>query len=100
MTGHQKSDVAAIALDATMQGRQVIHEWLRWTSGHHHGNRGGLGRAHALALAERAAKVLVNDFAGGTAPNCDCVATSDGDRGLGHHCTVTGEHAVLFIGDD
>jgi hypothetical protein len=64
MVGHQKSDVATIALDATMLGRPVIHEWLRRTSGHHYGNRGGPGRAHALALTECAAKTLVNDFGG------------------------------------
>ena len=64
MVGHHKSDVATIALDATMQGRPVIHEWLRRTSGHHHGNRGGPGRAHALALSERTAKIPVDDFGG------------------------------------
>ena len=70
------------------------------------GAGGGLGRSHALALAERGAKVLVNDFGGaldgsGTstsaaqrvveeindlggvaAPNYDSVATAEGGRAI------------------
>jgi len=66
------------------------------------GAGGGLGRAHALALAQRGAKVVVNDIGGGEATDAawpaDLVVEeiqSFGGEALANHCDVTDEASVL-----
>jgi len=66
------------------------------------GAGGGLGRAHALALAQRGAKVVVNDIGGGGAT--DAARPADlvveeiqklGGEALANHCDITDEASVL-----
>src|SRR5450755_1324375 len=66
------------------------------------GAGGGLGRAHALALARRGAKVVVNDIGGGgptvVAWPADLVVEEIqklGGEALANHCDVTDEAGVL-----
>ena len=66
------------------------------------GAGGGLGRAHALALAQRGAKVVVNDI--GAVGATDAVRPADlvveqiqklGGQALANHCDITDEASVL-----
>ena len=66
------------------------------------GAGGGLGRAHALALAQCGAKVVVNDIGGGGAT--DAARPADlvveeiqklGGEALANHCDITDEASVL-----
>jgi NAD(P)-dependent dehydrogenase (short-subunit alcohol dehydrogenase family) len=66
------------------------------------GAGGGLGRAHALALAQRGAKVVVNDIGGGGATNdarpADLVVEEIqklGGEALANYCDITDEASVL-----
>jgi len=66
------------------------------------GAGGGLGRAHALALAQRGAKVVVNDIgavgATGAARPADLVVQEIqklGGQALANHCDITDEASVL-----
>jgi NAD(P)-dependent dehydrogenase (short-subunit alcohol dehydrogenase family) len=66
------------------------------------GAGGGLGRAHALALAQRGAKVVVNDIGGGgstgAAGPADLVVEEIqklGGQALANHCDVTDQGSVL-----
>jgi NAD(P)-dependent dehydrogenase (short-subunit alcohol dehydrogenase family) len=66
------------------------------------GAGGGLGRAHALALAQRGAKVVVNDIGGGGATDAawpaDLVVEEIqkfGGEALANHCDITDEASVL-----
>src|SRR5688500_12738644 len=69
------------------------------------GAGGGLGRAHAMALAARGAKVVVNDFgrsdpAGGTASAAESVAAeirAAGGEAIANHASVTDEAAVATL---
>ena len=66
------------------------------------GAGGGLGRAHALALAARGARVVVNDFgrpdpAGGAATAAEAVVAeirAAGGEAIADHASVTDEAAV------
>ena len=65
------------------------------------GAGGGLGRQHALALAQRGARVVVNDF-GRPAEGSDQTAaeavvaeiTAAGGRAISNHASVTDEAGV------
>ena len=66
------------------------------------GAGGGLGRAHALALAQRGAKVVVNDIGGGGATDAARPANlvveeiqKLGGEALANHCDITDEASVL-----
>jgi len=66
------------------------------------GAGGGLGRAHALALAQRGAKVVVNDIGAGGAAGApgpaDLVVGEIlelGGQALANHCDVTDEAGVV-----
>ena len=66
------------------------------------GAGGGLGRAHALALAQRGAKVVVNDVGGGGSTDAawpaDLVVKEIkkfGGEALANHCDITDEAGVL-----
>ena len=69
------------------------------------GAGGGLGREHALALAARGAKVVVNDFgradaAVGTASAADAVVAqirAAGGEAIANHASVTDEAAVTAM---
>jgi NAD(P)-dependent dehydrogenase (short-subunit alcohol dehydrogenase family) len=73
------------------------------------GAGGGLGREHALALAARGAKVVVNDFgrgapAGSAAPTAaDAVVaeiTARGGEAIANHASVTDEAGVAAMVQD
>ena len=73
------------------------------------GAGGGLGRAHALALAQRGAKVVVNDISGGGAADWPVMSTmsssssSSGKSSLSPTTAVTPETSSSFVaecGDD
>ena len=66
------------------------------------GAGGGLGRAHALALAQRGAKVVVNDIGAGgptDAPRPADLVVEEiqklGGEALANHCDITDEASVL-----
>ncbi len=72
------------------------------------GAGGGLGRAHALALAARGARVLVNDFggardgSGGSASAAEAVAQeirNAGGQALANHASVTDFAAVQAMAE-
>jgi NAD(P)-dependent dehydrogenase (short-subunit alcohol dehydrogenase family) len=54
----------------------------------------GLGRAHALALAERGAKIVVNDLAAADAQQVAGEIVSAGGSALAHACTVADNDQV------
>jgi len=58
------------------------------------GAGGGLGRAHALLLAARGAKVVVNDVSAEAATAVAAEIAAAGGIALGHACSVTDEAAV------
>jgi NAD(P)-dependent dehydrogenase (short-subunit alcohol dehydrogenase family) len=58
------------------------------------GAGGGLGRAHALALAQRGARVLVNDFTPGAADAVVAEIAAAGGHALANAASVTDEAAV------
>ena len=58
------------------------------------GAGGGLGREHALLLAARGAKVVVNDVSAEAAAAVAAEITAAGGSALGHACSVTDEAAV------
>jgi NAD(P)-dependent dehydrogenase (short-subunit alcohol dehydrogenase family) len=73
------------------------------------GAGGGLGRQHALALAARGAKVVVNDFGGAASegsqqlPAADAVVAeirAAGGIALANHASVTDEAAVQQMVQD
>jgi NAD(P)-dependent dehydrogenase (short-subunit alcohol dehydrogenase family) len=59
------------------------------------GAGGGLGRSHALALAARGAKVVVNDLAQADAVVAEITAA--GGQAIGHAASVTDEAAVAAM---
>ena len=70
------------------------------------GAGGGLGRSHALALARRGARVVVNDFGrpaeGGTATAAEAVVaeiTAAGGTAIANHASVTDEAGVRAMVD-
>lgn len=58
------------------------------------GAGGGLGRAYVLALAERGAKVVVNDFGGGGAESVAAEIIARGGEAIAHGADVTNADQV------
>ena len=70
------------------------------------GAGGGLGRQHALALAARGAKVVVNDFGRASAVDAHAATAADavvaeivaaGGQAIANHASVTDETAVALL---
>ena len=70
------------------------------------GAGGGLGRQHALALAARGAKVVVNDFGRASAVEAHAATAADavvaeivaaGGQAIANHASVTDETAVALL---